>query len=42
MEAVLKEVMDLFPSSYIHIGGDEVLLPQDDDPKLSREWLPEA
>ncbi len=25
LEAVLKEVMDLFPSEYIHIGGDEVL-----------------
>ena len=24
LEAVLKEVMDLFPSDYIHIGGDEV------------------
>ena len=26
LEAVLKEVMDLFPSDYIHIGGDEVKL----------------
>lgn len=24
LENVLKEVMDLFPSTYIHIGGDEV------------------
>ena len=24
LEAVLKEVIDLFPSQYIHIGGDEV------------------
>ena len=24
LETVLSEVMDLFPSSYIHIGGDEV------------------
>lgn len=26
LETVLSEVMDLFPSSYIHIGGDEVRL----------------
>ena len=26
LEAVLKEVIDLFPSQYIHIGGDEVYL----------------
>lgn len=24
MEAVLTEVMDIFPSAYIHVGGDEV------------------
>lgn len=27
LESVLSEVMDLFPSQYIHIGGDEVCLP---------------
>ena len=26
LEGVLKEVISLFPSQYIHIGGDEVLL----------------
>ena len=25
LEGVLKEVISLFPSQYIHIGGDEVL-----------------
>ena len=25
LESVLTEVMELFPSQYIHIGGDEVL-----------------
>lgn len=24
LEDVLKEVLELFPSRYIHIGGDEV------------------
>jgi hexosaminidase len=24
LETVLKEVLELFPSEYIHIGGDEV------------------
>ena len=24
LESVLTEVMELFPSQYIHIGGDEV------------------
>ena len=26
LETVLKEVLDLFPSQHIHIGGDEVRL----------------
>ena len=26
LEGVLKEVISLFPSQYIHIGGDEVCL----------------
>lgn len=34
LENVLKEVMDLFPSKYIHIGGDEVdKTPWENDPK---------
>jgi len=27
LENVLREVMDIFPSSYIHIGGDEAVKP---------------
>lgn len=26
LEGVLKEVISLFPSQYIHIGGDEVIM----------------
>lgn len=32
LEAVLLEVMDIFPCTYLHIGGDEVL---HDDSSLS-------
>ena len=27
LETVLKEVLELFPSEHVHIGGDEVRLP---------------
>jgi len=27
LENILKEVLELFPSEFIHIGGDEVHIP---------------
>ena len=32
LEDVLTEIIDIFPSEYIHIGGDECFLSQLDDP----------
>jgi hexosaminidase len=35
LEDVLTEVMDVFPSDYIHVGGDEAVKPQwDKSPKV--------
>ena len=32
LEDVLSEMLDIFPSEYIHIGGDECFLSKTDDP----------
>lgn len=43
LEAVLEEVMDVFPSDYIHIGGDEANKEHwKDCPKCNRRMLDEG
>lgn len=38
VKAVLKQISELFPSSYIHIGGDEVNLPCWEESKNLKMW----
>ncbi len=39
LEDVLTEVMDLFPSEYIHIGGDEVLKEEWEESSYAQEVI---
>jgi hexosaminidase len=39
LEDVLTEVMDLFPSKYIHIGGDEVLKKEWEESAYAQELI---